>query len=214
MFSQDRDLMVYEPGLLRDVAWVGQRRLSATGSVSGTTLTLASGSFTDAQVQAGQVVLFDGVALEIVSVESATTATVSLLRADAGGGAVAPIAASNRSVMIYDFSPQRAIVHRQVLAMLGIDSAGDGSDGINGIDESMVTNPGALTRLECLGTLHLVYSGASAPGRGSDRFEQRVGLYLERYRRERESVVAMIDTDGDGIAEATRRANGFVLSRR
>lgn len=214
MFSQDRDLMVYEPGLLRDVAWVGQRRLSATGSVSGTTLTLASGSFTDAQVQAGQVVLFDGVALEIVSVESATTATVSLLRADAGGGAVAPIAASNRSVMIYDFSPQRAIVHRQVLAMLGIDSAGDGSDGINGIDESMVTNPGALTRLECLGTLHLVYSGASAPGRGSDRFEQRVGLYLERYRRERESVVAMIDMDGDGIAEATRRANGFVLSRR
>lgn len=214
MFSQDRDLMVYEPGLLRDVAWVGQRRLSATGSVSGTTLTLASGSFTDAQVQAGQVVLFDGVALEIVSVESATTATVSLLRADAGGGAVAPIAASNRSVMVYDFSPQRAIVHRQVLAMLGIDSAGDGSDGINGIDESMVTNPGALTRLECLGTLHLVYSGASAPGRGSDRFEQRVGLYLERYRRERESVVAMIDMDGDGIAEATRRANGFVLSRR
>lgn len=214
MFSQDRDLMVYEPGLLRDVAWVGQRRLSATGSVSGTTLTLASGSFADAQVQAGQVVLFDGVALEIVSVESATTATVSLLRADAGGGAVAPIAASNRSVMVYDFSPQRAIVHRQVLAMLGIDSAGDGSDGINGIDESMVTNPGALTRLECLGTLHLVYSGASAPGRGSDRFEQRVGLYLERYRRERESVVAMIDMDGDGIAEATRRANGFVLSRR
>ena len=214
MFSQDRDLMVYEPGLLRDVSWVGQRRLSATGSVSGTTLTLASGSFADAQVQAGQVVLFDGVALEIVSVESATTATVSLLRADAGGGAVAPIAASNRSVMVYDFSPQRAIVHRQVLAMLGIDSAGDGSDGINGIDESMVTNPGALTRLECLGTLHLVYSGASAPGRGSDRFEQRVGLYLERYRRERESVVAMIDMDGDGIAEATRRANGFVLSRR
>lgn len=220
MFSQDRDLMVYEPGLLRDVAWVGQRRLSATGSVSGTTLTLASGSFADAQVQAGQVVLFDGVALEIVSVESATTATVSLLRADAGGGAVPPIAASNRSVMVYDFSPQRAIVHRQVLAMLGIDSVGEGSDGvngingINGIDESMVTNPGALTRLECLGTLHLVYSGASAPGRGSDRFEQRVGLYLERYRRERESVVAMIDMDGDGIAEATRRANGFVLSRR
>ncbi len=210
MFSRDRDLVVYEPGLLRDVAWAGQRRLSTTGSVSGTTLTLSSGSFDDAQVVAGQVVLFDGVTLEIVSVESATAATVSLVRGDVSGGAVPPISASNWSVEVYDFSPQRAIVHRQVLAMLGIDAPGEDSSGV---DESMVTNPGALTRLECLGTLHLIYSGAAAPGRGGDRFEQRVELYRERYRREREAVVAMIDMDGDGIAEATRRPNAFVLMR-
>ncbi|CAN0592569.1 unnamed protein product, partial [Laminaria digitata] len=38
-------------------------------------------------------------------------------------------------------------------------------------------------------------------------------LYRHRYQRERESVVAMIDVDGDGIAEATRRPNVVVLSR-
>lgn len=210
MFSSDRDLVVYEPGLMRDVGWGGQRRLSVLGSLSGTQLTIASGSFVDAGIGAGHVVLFDGVTLEVVTVDSATLATVSLVRADVGGAAVPSITASNRSVQIYDFSPQRSIVNRQVLRMLGIDAPGE--EGL-GIDASMVTNPGALTRLEALGTLHLIYAGASAPGRGEDRYEQRAELYRQRYQRERESVVAMIDMDGDGIAEATRRPNAFSLTR-
>ncbi|MFG0299846.1 MAG: hypothetical protein ACF8K1_09630 [Phycisphaerales bacterium JB047] len=210
MFSQDRDLVVHEPGLMRDVGWAGQRRLSVQGSVVGTQLTLASGSLEDAGVSAGHVVVFDDVTLEIVSVDSATTATVSLMRGDVSGAAVPPIAASNRSVVVYDFSAQRAIVHTQVLAMLGIDAEGD---AVFGLDETLITNPGALTRLEALGTLHLIYAGASAPSRASDRYAQRAELYRQRYQRERESVVAMIDTDGDGIAEVTRRPNAFVLGR-
>ena len=210
MFSKDRDLVVFEPGLMRDVGWAGQRRLSVLGSVNGTQLTISSGSFTDAGIEAGHVVVFDGVTLEVVSVDNATLATVSLMRADVSSAAVPAISASNRGVVVYDFAPQRAIVHRQVLTMLGIDAAGENGFGI---DESMVTNPGALTRLESLGTLHLIYAGASAPGRGTDRYEQRAELYRQRYQRERESVVAMIDVDGDGIAESTRRPNAFVLSR-
>ncbi|MHA7814206.1 MAG: hypothetical protein ACX94C_12555 [Phycisphaerales bacterium] len=210
MFSQDRDLVVHEPGLMRDVGWSGQRRLYTLGSISGTQLTLSSGSFIDAGVEPGNVVVFDGVTLEIVSIESATQATVSLMRGDIAGAAVPPLEASNRSVVMYEFSAQRAIVHRQVLNMLGIDAEGEDT---HGVDEGMITNTGALRRLETLGTLHLIYAGASAPSRGADRFEQRAELYLQRYRRERESVVAMIDTDGDGIAEATRRPNAFVLGR-
>lgn len=210
MFSKDRDLVVHEPGLMRDVGWAGQRRLSVLGSLSGTQLTIASGSFVDAGIGAGHVVVFDGVTLEVVGVDSASVATVSLVRGDVSGAAVAGIDASNRGVVVYDFSPQRAIVHRQVLGMLGIDAIGEAGFGI---DESMVTNPGALTRLEALGTLHLIYAGASAPRRGQDRYEQRSELYRQRYQRERESVVAMIDMDGDGIAEATRRPNGFMLAR-
>jgi len=211
MFSFDRDLVVHEPGLMRDVGWAGQRRLYALGSVSGTQLTLNSGSFTDSGVEAGHVVVFDDVTLEVVSIDSSTTATVSLMRGDVSGAAVPPIAASNRSVVMYDFSAQRSIVHRQVLTMLGIDAPGE---EVFGVDESMITNPGALMRLETLGTLHLIYAGASAPSRATDRYEKRAELYRQRYQRERESVVAMIDTDGDGIAEATRRPNAIVLERR
>lgn len=210
MFSKDRDLVVHEPGLMRDVGWAGQRRLSVLGSVSGTQLTLSSGSFIDVGVDAGHVVLFDGVMLEVVSIDGATLATVSLLRGDIAGGAIPPISASNRGVVVYDFSPQRAIVHQQILTMLGLDAIGEVG---HGFDESMVTNPSALTRLEALGTLHLVYAGASAPSQASDRYAQRAELYRHRYQRERESVVAMIDVDGDGIAEATRRPNVVVLSR-
>lgn len=210
MFSTDRDLIIHEPALMRDVGWAGQRRLAVLASLIGTQLTLSSGSFIDAGIAAGHVALFDGVSLEIVSIDSATLATVSLLRADITAPAVPPVAASNRSLQIYDFSPQRAIVHRQLLTMLALDAPGEDNFGIN---ETMVTNPAALARLETLGTLHLIYAGASAPKRGEDRYEQRAELYRQRYQRERESVVAMIDLDGDGIAEATRRPNAFVLTR-
>tara|TARA_E500000318_G_scaffold96155_1_gene96310 strand:- start:12801 stop:13436 length:636 start_codon:yes stop_codon:yes gene_type:complete len=210
MFSKDRDLVVHDPGLMRDVGWAGQRRLSVIGGISGTQLTIETGSFVDAGIEAGHAVLFDGITLEVVSVDSATTATVSLMRADALGAAVPPIEADTRTVVVHDFSAQRSIVHRQVLTMLGIDAQGE---HVFGIDETMITNTGALNRLETLGTLHLIYAGASAPSRANDRFEQRAELYRQRYQRERESVIAMIDTDGDGIAEVTRRPNAFVLAR-
>lgn len=207
MFAKDRDLVVLEPGLHRDVAWIGQRRISALGSITGTTLTISSGSFVDAQIEAGHVVIFDDSALEVVSVESATQATVSLMRADISSNAIPRIAASNKCAAVYDYSPQRLIVHRQILAMIGIDP--DDAD----IDESVVTNPGALVRLEALGTLHLIYAGAAAPGMGGDKFEHRAQMYKQRFANERERVVAMIDLDGDGVAETTRRPNSFVLSR-
>lgn len=210
MFSKDRDLVVHEPGLMRDVGWAGQRRLSVIGGISGTQLTIETGSFVSAGIESGHVVVFDGITLEVVSVESATTATVSLMRGDVMGAAVPPIEAATRGVVVYDFSAQRSIVHRQILAMLGVDAAGEDAFGV---DETMITNTGALSRLETLGTLHLIYAGASAPSRANDRFEQRAELYRQRYQRERESVIAMIDTDGDGIAEVTRRPNAFVLAR-
>lgn len=210
MFSKDRDLVVHEPGLMRDVGWAGQRRLSVIGGISGTQLTIQSGSLIDAGVESGHVVVFDGITLEIVSVESATTATVSLMRADVTGPAIPPLEAATRTVLVNDFSAQRSIVHRHVLTMLGVDPTGE---DVFGVDETMITNAGAMNRLETLGTLHLIYAGASAPSRANDRFAQRADLYRERYQRERESVIAMIDTDGDGIAEVSRRPNAFVLGR-
>ncbi len=158
MFAKDRDLYVLEPGLHKDVAWVGQRRISTIGSLVGTALTITNGSFVDAQVSAGHVVIFDGMALEVVSVEGATQAAVSLMRGDVSGGAVPGVNASNRVAIVYDYSPQRAMVHRQVMTMLGFDVDADG------FDESVVTNPDALVRLEALGTLHLIYAGAGARG--------------------------------------------------
>jgi hypothetical protein len=211
-FALDRDLLVLEPALLRDVGWAGQRVLSTTGTVAGTTLTLASGSFADAGVGPGAIVLFDGLALEVVAVLSATGATVSVLRSRRDGPAIAPPAASARPVRVYTFGPQLAMVHRQVLAMAGIDP--DGSVGGAGpLTEAAVTNPGELVRLEALGALHLIYAAAGAPGSGGLAFAQRAEMYRQRYSEERERVLVMIDTDGDGIAETSRRPSVFAFVR-
>ena len=207
MFAKDRDLYVLEPGLHKDVAWFGQRLLNANGSLVGTTLTMNTGSLSSGGVAAGHVVIFDGVALEVVSVESDTQATVSLMRADIGSVAIPGVGASNRVVVVYGYGPQLGIVHRQVLAMIGLDVDEDG------FDESVVTNPGALVRLEALGALHLIYAGAGAPGRAGEKFDLRAKMYKERFSSERERVVAMIDLDGDGVAETKRRPNQLMLTR-
>jgi len=207
MFALDRDLLVFEPGLFRDVSWLGFKRISTIGALVGTTVTINTGSFVTKEIAPGHVLIFDGVPLEVVSVESATQATVSVLRSDLGSSAVPWFDASNRGVAVYDFGAQREMVHRQVLTMLGFDPDAEG------FSDAVVTNPGALVRLEALGTLHLIYASASAPGRGSAGFDQRAQMYKERFRAERERVVAAIDLDVDGIAETTRRPNAFVLSR-
>jgi hypothetical protein len=198
-FAHDRDLLVLEPALLRDVGWAGQRVLDTTGSVAGTTLTLASGSLADAGVGPGSVVLVDGLALEVVAILTPTTATVSLLRARRDGPEVAPPAATNRAVRVYSFGPQLHLVHRQVLAMAGIDP-----DGAGPLDQSAITNPGALVRLEALGALHLIYAGASAPGSAAAGLADRAAMYRERFGAERGRVAVLVDLDADGIAEARR----------
>lgn len=207
MFANDRDLYVLEPGLHRDVAWNSQRLIIATGTLVGTTLTILTGSFIDAGVSVGHVLIFDGVPMEVLSVDGSSSVTVSLIRGDVSGAAIGGVGASNRLVEVFSYEPQLGLVHRQVLTMIGLDVDSEG------FDESVVTNPGALVRLEALGALHLIYAGAGASGAGGLKFEQRAKMYKERFGSERERVVAMIDLDGDGIAESKRRPNSFVLSR-
>ena len=207
MFAKDRDLYVLEPGLHKDVAWYSQRLLNGIGSLVGTQLTLSSGSFVDSGIAAGHVVLFDDVPMEVVSVESGALATVSLMRSDTGSVAIGGASASNRKVKVFGYGPQLGIVHRQVLAMIGVDA------DVDGLDESAVTNPGALVRLESLGALYLIYAGAGVSGKAGEKFELRAKMYKERFASERERAVAMIDIDGDGIADTSRRPNAIVLNR-
>lgn len=208
MFAKDRDLLVIEPGLFREVMWNGQRLLSGTGDLAGGLLTLTSGSFIEGAIGPGHVVLIDSVPMEIVSVQSATVATVSIMRGDTNSSFIPGKWVEGAAVEVFTFEPQIAIVHRQILAMIGIDA-----DDPDGVGDSAVTNPGALMVLEALGALHLVYASAGAPGRGGEGFLDRAKQYQQRFSLQRGSVVAMIDLDGDGIAETRRHPNSFVLTR-
>lgn len=205
MFATDRDLLVIEPGLLGEVAWVGQRLVSGVGSVSGTTLTLSAQDhgLLAQGVGAGSVVRIAGNGYEVVGVSGEDTAEVSRLRASAGDPALGLTTMTGQAVEVFTFRPQIMDAHRRVLRMLGLEPAGETAEGE--LDGSAVKNPGGLVRLEALGALHLIYAGASA-GMGAEApASVRAALYRARFAGERGAVVARIDTDGDGVADAVRR---------
>ncbi len=195
MFAKDRDLLVLEPGLFGEVNWVGQRLVAGTGTVSGTTLTLtqADAGLDDAGVGAGHVVLIGGTGYEVLARLSATEMTVSRLRADEGDAPIAPAPVTGATVSVFTFAPQIGEVHRRTLRMLGVESAAE------------IVNGAALSMLEALGALHLVYAGASAHAGPSSPAGQRADWYRQRYEAERRRVVAEVDVNGDGAAEVARR---------
>jgi hypothetical protein len=212
MFASDRDLLVYEPNLFRDVGWVGQTLIRGTGSVAGTTLTITGGTDTNllsANVAAGYVVVVGGTPYEIVARLSGSTATISRLRDLAGDPVRPPSPATAQDVSVMTFRPQIQIVHEQVLRMLGIEPADPSSDDATAIGESQITNPGSLARVESLGALHLIYAAAAAPGGdlGLGSLAGKAQLYRDRFARERQRVIAHVDTNGDGQPDATRRLN-------
>lgn len=211
MFANDRDLLVFEPELFRDVGWVGQRLTLGQAGVSGTTLTATglTAGFDVLGVGVGSVALVDGVPLEVVERLSSTTLTVSRVRGSVSDAAIPPSSVTAGALEVFTFGPQIRTVHRQTLRMVGLEPLGEAS--ADELDASAVTNPEDLRRVEALGALHLIFAAASAPGSSADgpgsSWAARARMYRERYSAERGRVAALVDVDGDGRAEAARRLN-------
>ncbi|MEM8758492.1 MAG: hypothetical protein AAGF47_12020 [Planctomycetota bacterium] len=198
--------MVYEPRLFLDVSWLGQRLVRVTASISGG-LAVASGEdFAADGVGTGSVASFNEASYEVLVVVLGDRLALSRLRADPDDPVINPPDFSSAVVEVTSFAPQLGVVHRQVLRMLGIDPSDPRDDAL---DETAVLNPGALVRLECLGALHLIFAAATASavgsGVGGAGYAQRASMYRERFAAERSRVSVLIDTDGDGEPEATRR---------
>lgn len=211
-FASDRDCVALEPGVMGEAAWTGQRLLSGTGGVSGTTLTLSA---VDVDLEAagvgeGHVVLVAGVALEVVSRESATTATVSRVRREVGGEPIPPGDSSGVKVEVYSFGAVLGTVHRQVLRMAGIDPD---DPRVDALGEDDVVNPGSLREVEAAGVLHLVYSAASAAGPIGGEMERKARAWRDRFWSERQRARVLVDLDGDGEADAARRLNAVRFVR-
>ncbi|MFT5424120.1 MAG: hypothetical protein ACI89L_001913 [Phycisphaerales bacterium] len=211
-FASDRDCVAMEPGVMSDAAWTGQRLLSSTGGVSGTTLTLDAGGvdLEAAGIGAGHVVLVAGVALEVVSRDSATTATVSRVRESLEASAIPPGDSAGVKVEVYSFASVLGTVHRQVLRMAGIDPD---DPSVGALGESDVVNGGSLRELEAAGALHLVYSAASAAGPIGGEMERRARAWRDRFWAERQRARVLVDLDGDGEADAARRLNSVRFVR-
>ncbi len=212
MLTTDTDIARIESHAFIEAQHAGQRLTRGTVSISGTTLT-ATGvdvAFDAAGIAPGHVAVVDGQALEIVERTGATTLTVSRIRPTGDATIHPPSPVTNKPMHVVTFAPQLAIAHAQVLRSIGIDPdiAIPGEPGVGSI-----MNPASLLRLEALAALHLIWLGASLnAGKDAD-----ISLRAERYRvlaaRERVSVVAYLDLDGDGVPDACRRPGVVQLDR-
>lgn len=210
-FAKDRDLLALEPTLFRDVAWAGQRLLSAVGSaggVQGTLLTITGADAAASGIDAGHVALIDGLPVEIVARLSPTQLTVSLLRPRPDAAPVPPPALSNKPVAVHTFAPQIAVVHAQLVRAIGVDAADPDAP-----QESDITNTDDLAHVEALGALHLIYAAAAGMGTSVSPHISKAALYERRFRTARARTPARLDLDHDGSGEIVRYVSQYRLLR-
>lgn len=212
MLTTDVDLLRLDPSLFRDVVWLGQRLTRGTVSIVGTTLTAVGADvpFDAAGVAPGHVCTVDGASYEVVERTGPTTLTLSRVRPPGESGALPPAPVTNRLMHVVTFAPQRAIAHRQVMRLFGIDPewAAPGEPTL-----ASVLNPGSLVRLEAMAALHAIYAAAGASAGAGTDLAARADRWLTLFRRDRDNAGAVLDLDGDGLPDAIRRAGVVPLMR-
>jgi hypothetical protein len=215
MFSSDRDLLLLEPNLFRDLGWSSQRLLQGTAAIADGVLTLSAedNDFEEAGIGQGHVAVVDGTAYEVLERLSPTTVALSRPRAAITDPPLPPSPVASKPVFVSTFRPQLAISHSVILRMLGIDPSDPAVPGR--ITEDEITNPASLTLAESLHALATIYHAAclgSASGPAWSLW-QRAQSYRDRFESERQRAAARIDLDGDGLPDATRRLNVIQLLR-
>lgn len=217
-FAQDRDLLVFEPGLMGEAGWASQRRFVGTGTLAGTNLTItAGGSPAGAGIGAGSVLLVGaGTVVEVLGV-SGQSLSISLIRAAPGDAPVAPGTSGSLGVQCWSFAPQIALAHRQLLRMVGVDEVPEvGSAGLSAaerVTESQVTNALALVPIEALMALRLIYAALPTGLPGGERTAAKLALLGQRIELQQRAVRVLIDSDGDGEADVVRRIGVVPPSR-
>ncbi len=205
-FSNDVDILKYEPVLFGELHLPSQVLAAGTGGVlSGTTFTASGADFVSAQVSAGGVIYvqsadgaLDG-AYEIVSVDSATQLSVSVVRSDSDDTAVAPPAATNISYRVSTFGPQVSEVGFQLTEYFGIKPGNPASD----IDVEDVLDTDVLKRASVFAAISSVYAMLASKAK-DENFWKKSLHYQTLFARARERCRLSIDVGSDGVADVTK----------
>lgn len=209
-FSTDRDLLMYEPSLFEEASFLSQQRLQvADAATTGATLTSATADFTAAQVDKGGVVLLAQKPCEVLERLDSQTLTVSLLRRDVSGDAIAPGDGQDQSLIVRTFSPQAGLVHAMLLRMLGMDV----DDPQATVHEQAIMSRSLMRQLEVLGTLERVYGAAASLTVENGLLLHKASMYRRRFLEACRGAVVLLDTTGDGRVDE-RRVLGLMRLRR
>ncbi|MDD5011107.1 MAG: hypothetical protein PHQ00_03180 [Phycisphaerae bacterium] len=216
-FSNDVDILRYEPSLFGDLHFAGQVLCSGSGAeISGTTLTAADADFNAVQITAGMVIylqsadgVVDGV-YEIVSADSATQLTISVLRADGQTEAVALTDGEDVNYRICTYQPQSGEIFGQLTQHFGLKpGAADSQYSADDILDASV-----LRQVSVYGVLSLIY--AALTGRAEDsgeNFWKKSRYYRQLYEKALQRCRVSIDLGNDGVADSTRSGASVRLLR-
>lgn len=199
-YCDDVDLLDWEPEIFRDAAFASQLQLAGQGDLDGTLFTISEASFTDAGVVPRQVICLSGAVsgcYPIVSVDSATRITVSVLHSALHSPAPFPVAVGSAAGVIFairNFHPQRKMASEMLRRI-----AGAGENGA-----PTVTNSAVLRRPCVLATLQIIYNALAAVSAEPLALRLRADLYERLYRRALAQVRVELDSDGDGRADTVR----------
>lgn len=206
-FSDDIDLLSYEPNLFKDAAWASQALYAGTGDLAGTTLTLVTGTLTDRPVVARQVVVLSGASINgsypIVTRVSDTQLIISTLYDDllseGSAASACPVGTvTGLTVTIRTFSPQAATVGGLIVSACGINP------GTSDEQDVQIVNADALRTPSILGTLAMIFSAMSGVEGAPASYAVRAGFYERAFHRAVRSIRVQLDTNGDGVADVVR----------
>ena len=214
-FSSDVDILKYEPVLFGELYLPGQILVSGTGgTLSGTSFTKTGEDFVSAQVSAGGVIYLESAdgtldgGYEIVSVDSATQLTVSVVRSSSSDSAVAPPAGSDISYRVSTFGPQASEVGFQLTEYFGISPGDPASE----IDVDDILDEDVLRRASVFAVISGVYATLASKEQ-DENFWKKSLHYQKLFEKARERCRLGIDADSDGIAEITKLGASVRLIR-
>ncbi|MFA6185966.1 MAG: hypothetical protein WC770_01975 [Phycisphaerae bacterium] len=216
-FSNDVDILRYEPSLFDDLYFANQILASGSdGVIAGTTFTAAGADFNAAQITAGMVIYLksadgaiDGV-YEIVSVGSATSLVISVLRADNASAPIALIDGSAITYRVCSYQPQSSEVFLHLAAYF--DLRPGNPDSKYSVDD--VLDVSVLRQAAVYKTLSIIY--ATLCGSDNDEtksFWEKSQYYTGLYEKALQRCKVSVDLGDDGQSDSVSSGASVKLTR-
>lgn len=208
-FSNDVDILKYEPALFGELHLPWQALAAGTGGeLSGTTFTASGADFISSQVSAGGVInlrsgdgALDGT-YEIVSADSATQLTISVVRAKPDDAAIAPPTAGSVSDIIYrisTFAPQANEVAFHLTEYFGLRPGNPESS----YEAADILDTEVLKRASVFAVVASVYAMLASKA-GDEGLWKKSLHYQKLFEKARERCRLSIDAGSDGTADLTK----------
>lgn len=215
-FCDDRDILMYEGVLFSDLYFPWQVLCQGlNGELIGTTFTVSNDDFAAFGVQAGGVIYLrnangslDG-SYEIVSVDSATTLTVSVIRGDGVDSVNGPGDASLVSYRVSTYAPQARQVFLELAQYFGI---GHG-DGISEINADDIIDTEGLRLASVYAVIAGIYATLASRTENDKSFWTKSLHYQKLFEKTRARCKISFDADGNGINTTSASGESVRLIR-